>query len=566
MPTTVSKTIGATSSPVVPDFTSLASWIAGCPANLVTADEIWEGQCLNQGEFVSASTLLTLSGITTDSTRYTRLTTAVGASFRDNAGVRTNALSYNSSNGVAIRCTGAYADAIVVSIPNCQFVGLQISSLDNTFFAQSDGLLIDGCIIVSTSAFDETINAASVFLTIYNSLILGVNKSSSPLLMGRDGSTGSTVLGTTVISKSGVSPITADAYADHVIVDCALFGGGSATKAVSAGSATFGSCSNNATDSATAVGSANQTSLTFASQFISTTADFRAEIGGSLPNNGTPNSNILVDITGTTRSATTPTIGCWEVTSSGGGSFTVTLDSCAISSADSLALQAAASIALAPATILSAGSLAIAGASAIALDAATLTSAGLLAIQAAASLTLDSCTLVSTGTPVGIAAITLGPATLTSAGDLVIQAAATVGLEAATLASAGRLLVQAAVSVELAPVSLTSAGQLVVQGLATVLLGDATLVSDGTLTNSGIGGNATIQLATAMLAAAGALLIQAVASVLLEPVTLISAGDLPSPPIGPGDWSPSPTSPGTWGQSPNQGPGWSVTPSGAGSW
>jgi len=234
--------------------------------------------------------------------------------------------------------------------------------------------------------------------------------------------------------------------------------------------------------------------------------------------------------------------------------------------AGSLTLQSAASIDLDSCTITSAGSLAIAGTLGIALDAATLTSAGLLAIQAAASLTLDSCTLVSTGTPVGIAAITLGPATLTSAGDLVIQAAATVGLDTATLASTGRLFVQAAVSVELAPVSLTSVGQLVVQGLATVLLGDATLVSDGTLTSIGIGGNATIQLAPAMLAAAGALLIQAVASVLLEPVTLISAGDLPSPPIGPGDWSPSPTSPGTWSQSPNQGPGWSVTPSGAGSW
>src|SRR6185437_11286131 len=273
-----------------------------CPANLVTADEIWEGQCLNQGEFTSASTLLTLSGITTDATRFVRLTTAAGASFRDNAGVRTNPLNYDATKGVGIRCTGAYTIAIsAAAIANCEFDNLQIEASSNSAsdiidFSSSAAatLTMKDCLVVSKATGRSCVNSSNFSNTFiaYNSLFVATSATVSPLATI---ACTVNVIGCTVISKSGVSPITANPYVTPTVIDTAMFGGGSATKALSVGSASLASCNHNATDSATAVGSANQTSLTFASQFVSTTTDFRAASGGALPNNGATNSNILVD-------------------------------------------------------------------------------------------------------------------------------------------------------------------------------------------------------------------------------------------------------------------------------
>ncbi len=70
MPTDVIKTIGQTSSPITPDYSTLQAWEDASPANLVTADQRWIGECLDQGTFTGA---LTISGTTVDATRYTIL-------------------------------------------------------------------------------------------------------------------------------------------------------------------------------------------------------------------------------------------------------------------------------------------------------------------------------------------------------------------------------------------------------------------------------------------------------------------------------------------------------------
>ena len=314
MPTTVTKTIGATSSPTTPDYTSLASWIAACPANLVTADEIWEGQCLDQGEFTGASTLLTISGITTDSTRFVRLTCASGASFNSKAGVRTTALNYNASNGVAIRSTsGNYDTCIVNNVNYTQFVGLQIASEathGQTIDAPNTNTTVDGCIVKGKSDSAPAIRVG----TVKNSLLI-VTSSREPLRVTNDGGDGTQqVLDCTLVFPSGGSGASAifSQYGNLTIKGCAVFG----FTTFKSGGATNSGSGFNATDLGTAFGSSNQTSLTAASQFTSFANDFRADSGGSLPNNGTPISGITTDISLTTRSVTTPTIGCWEVTSS----------------------------------------------------------------------------------------------------------------------------------------------------------------------------------------------------------------------------------------------------------
>src|SRR3990167_4881646 len=91
-------------SDVVTGATSGATCVISSSTPLETG-VIWEGQCQNE-EFVSATTLLTIAGSTSNSTSYKHITTIEGASFRNNANKLTNALRYNSSNGCGIRCTG----------------------------------------------------------------------------------------------------------------------------------------------------------------------------------------------------------------------------------------------------------------------------------------------------------------------------------------------------------------------------------------------------------------------------------------------------------------------------
>ena len=59
MATTVVKTIGTGG-----DYSTLQSWEDACPADLVSADQIWQGRVKNQ-EFSSASSLLNVKNPTT---------------------------------------------------------------------------------------------------------------------------------------------------------------------------------------------------------------------------------------------------------------------------------------------------------------------------------------------------------------------------------------------------------------------------------------------------------------------------------------------------------------------
>lgn len=315
MPTTITKVIATDGSG---DYTSLAAWFAGCPANLMTADEIWDGQCKNVGEFTAAGAVLTMSGVTTSATQYIILECVSGSSFKDNANVRTNALNYNASNGVGIRTTGNYSNAITITSENfVRLIGLQVRAIkDFAVSFSGTGCTVTDCIFSTTG----TGTSAAPFSgptfqgTVTNSLFVAAsNPSGGTLIVGRNGSTGSTVIGCTVITGGASPNIQLGNYATHVLIDCCGFGGNQFVNTTTSA----GSSSNNATDQATGFGTSNQTSLTFASQFISSTTDFRASATGSLPNNGVTNSNILTDISGTTRSLTTPTIGCWEIVVTG---------------------------------------------------------------------------------------------------------------------------------------------------------------------------------------------------------------------------------------------------------
>lgn len=120
------KTIGATGR----DFATLALWAAYAAALTLSAPEV--GQCFNDATpSFSSTTLLTFGGWTGDSgTNTVTLTCGTGQSFRDNAGVLTNALRYNTANGVSIQYN-VPGYGVQSTITGGHFImdGLQINSV-----------------------------------------------------------------------------------------------------------------------------------------------------------------------------------------------------------------------------------------------------------------------------------------------------------------------------------------------------------------------------------------------------------------------------------------------------
>jgi hypothetical protein len=305
MPTTITTTIGATSSPTTPDYTTLQAWEDAITANLVTADEIHEGQCLDQGTFTSG---VSIGGHTTDATRFIRLTTASGASFKDKAGVRSSALLYNTSDGVTIETSG---QAIVNAQAYTRFEGLQVkrtaySGASGFVTGNVAGVIVDKCIVDHSITAQDSAN----FVKVRNCLIKGNGNGQL-----------SEFYGCTFIGP-GSGAAFAGSYSNlPKAVNCAIFNFASyGTGTPKAGT------DYNATDLASVpLGSNNVTSLTFADQFENSSTDFRAISTGDLQA-GTPDAtNTPDDISDETRDATTPWIGCWEVAGGGGGGLDIAI-------------------------------------------------------------------------------------------------------------------------------------------------------------------------------------------------------------------------------------------------
>ena len=313
------KKIGATNTPTTMDYSTLAAWIAACPANLVTAVDTWEGECYDQGEFTAATTPLTIAGITTDATHNVQLRCATGASFRDKAGVRSNALDYNGTTGagVAITCSGVYiSDIITSSVAFTTITGVQVKSIATggarTGISCTAGgnNTITNCLSRAPEPFYLPVATAKL----YNCLGIGTVSGQSCFTAN---SASSEMIGCTAVfpgSGNTVAAFSTYPYGTALIKDCAGFG--FSAFQVGAGGATAGSGSN-CTDNATAFGTttANQVSKTFANQFVSTTTDFRVKAGADLISNGTYDALADPDISKFTRNGTTPTIGAWEYAS-----------------------------------------------------------------------------------------------------------------------------------------------------------------------------------------------------------------------------------------------------------
>ena len=314
MPTTVTKTIGTGG-----DYTTLQSWEDASPANLVTSDQIWRGECFNQEFFSSSATLLTVSGTTTDATRYKELTTYAGASFVDNASVQTNALRYNASNGAGIRNTYAWSPAVSLNESYFRISKLQISGSANAAFSStaSDGLVVDKCIFEASSTSVEPFKAYGTG-TVKNSLFI---QRSTNLVAALSNGTNAYNC-TFARTGTGTASIIRGSYSTSTLKNCAFFGGAT-TLASGSSTRTYTTCyTDTASPPSGCTTVAYDTSTGSGFQNITdSTRDFRIKSGSALLDVGTTDTtNGPNDIAGTARpQGSAYDVGAWELVVGGGG-------------------------------------------------------------------------------------------------------------------------------------------------------------------------------------------------------------------------------------------------------
>jgi hypothetical protein len=311
MPTTVIKSIGPGK-----DYATIQAWMDGAnttyPSGLVAADVIWKGELYpgtggNEWVFTSSNTF---PSITTDATRYFWLAAAPGNSFIDNAGKLTNALTYNTANGVGISFSGNYVTVLASAVVFMRISGIQFKrtagggSVANPFGAP--GATFENCIFYNAPIVSKVSAVNCLFISTGGTL--AVNLANAPQYFRNC---------TFVAVNTTSYAFTSGNYGSYLINNCALFGFANIASIPS--KVIAASSTNNVTDLAdlgwTSTG--NLLSRTFSSQFeniLVGTEDFRVKAGADLINAGIEDAVYTgnLDIVGSARSLTTPTVGAWE--------------------------------------------------------------------------------------------------------------------------------------------------------------------------------------------------------------------------------------------------------------
>ena len=318
MATLVTKSIGSGGGR---DYSTIALWEDATDIDLVATDQIQQGELYNDSEF-SLSAEVVFAGSTVDSTRYRVLTTAAGQSFMDDANQTTNPLRYDQSKGVGIKGIGSYLGG-TLSVQEAWFrmskIQMQRSGGWYAIYSYPAGgqqylnMLIE-CTSTGQGIFHiETLdNGKAVNCVVIDRTTNGVQTLRVQYAFATGGIFNCTVVRPSDKTTGGIG-IIFNSGGNVKIKNCAVFGFTTNFSGTAASGSGY-----NATDSVTAPGSNNQTSLTYASQFQAVTdasRDYRAVDTGSLDLNGTRDQTDTndLDIVGQSRSITTPTIGCWEL-------------------------------------------------------------------------------------------------------------------------------------------------------------------------------------------------------------------------------------------------------------
>lgn len=306
--TIVEKTIGDGTR----DYQSIATWIAACP-DLITNNQIWKGLIYKEGSGVtewSASIDLSNKGTITGADNFIWLEPAAGQGFIDNAGVRTNALSYNNANGVAINA----GTAAVYGGDRCGPSFLRGLQLKGAFSIShvSTSLNVSQCIVdwgSPSASFASQFGVINAVNTAFRSA------QTSGTFIAAVGYA-HTYTNCTFLGAGGTSAVFSATYANTITLKSNVFIGFSSVSTsgtyVVAASSTY-----NATDLASMgwTGTGNITNLVAANQLESlvTPFDMRVKAGSGLV------AGVRIqaetgdyDVSRYARSTTTPTIGAWE--------------------------------------------------------------------------------------------------------------------------------------------------------------------------------------------------------------------------------------------------------------
>jgi hypothetical protein len=487
--TTVVKVIGTGG-----DYTTLQAWEDAAPADLTTADQIWQGQCKNQ-LFSGAGVQLTMAGSTSDATRYKELTTQSGASFRDNANVQTNALRYNSSNGAAISNSGGYTTAVLLTENYSRLTGLQVEATANSggsVSMQGTGNIVRQCICEhkQTDGFAFAGNSG----TAVNVLV--VSRKSAPSTIVKVGAvSGALLVNCTIVQPTGLtapSAVFGGNYGTATVKNCAMFANGAPVKSGST-AYTFTTCYSDASSPPTGVSSATYNTSLFTA-IANTTHDYRLPSGSSLIDVGTTDStNAPTDIAGTSRPAGSAyDVGAWEFASGVStinASGTITEAGDTASGAGTLKIAGSANITSADDTLSATMGEAIAGSGTI--TNADDTSSGAAGVSVSGSGTPqenDDTSAAAAGVKIsGSGTITEGDDTLDASSGGTRVATGTVNEDDDTIAGIGHLDVTAAGTTNEASDTATGAGVLPVAGAATVTEQSDTGTGAGAVKVSGTG-------------------------------------------------------------------------------
>lgn len=313
MSTTTVKSIGTSSR----DYSTVATWEAACPANLTTSisgGEIWQGEMYNDSQFTEENT--TIFGMTVDATGYVVLKTASGQSAFDTA---SNPLQYDQSKGVGWLGVTGYSNHITNSVDYTQMEGIQ-------FKRTTSG---SGVVAFNQGAFSnqrirrclaDNVRSHSSFVMssgkVINTVVINRHATTARGITFSYGGGGinCTCVVPTSVTANGTAYTKGSGAGSETIDNCASFG---FTNAVSA---SFDGGDYNCTDAASGMPGANsQHSLTYADQFVSTTADWKLKTGSNLIGGGnTDATNAPNDIFGTARgSGTAGDCGAHEFVASG---------------------------------------------------------------------------------------------------------------------------------------------------------------------------------------------------------------------------------------------------------
>ncbi len=310
MPTTVVKTIKSGG-----DYTTWQSWEDATPANLVTADQIWQGQ--GAGSFVSATALLVVSGTTVDATRYVEATTEAGASFRDNANAQTNRCGFDSANGCALSVTAGYVIPISVNQEFTRISNLQVQqtgatgssqTIHNSLAGGTSSLIVDNCIL--ENARGDTIDMFGSGMKLRNSLCVQRGASRPSIATIKNGGL---AVNCTFAVPSNISAATVavvGAYVATTYKNCNFFG---CTNISSGTAPTFTTCYTSVASPPSGCTTAAYNTSQFAVT-VNTTHDFKLVAGSAMIDVGTTDAtNAANDIVKTARpQGSAYDVGCWE--------------------------------------------------------------------------------------------------------------------------------------------------------------------------------------------------------------------------------------------------------------